>query len=89
MINRWGGSPGTATFRSVQGYEGWSIEAQLLLYLIDALAMVDYHQLKLAGVRSARMPQPQNRPWDRSNVLGSDAIPYDEIDEWMTSTWTN
>lgn len=87
MVRRWGGLAGTATFRSVHGYEGWSTEAQLSAHVLDALAILDYHQLKIGGSKSARKPTPMERPWDRAQKYGSGAMPYDEIDAWMESTW--
>ena len=87
LIGRWAGLAGTATFRSVNGYEGWSTESQLIANLIDTLAAHDFHQLKIGGSKSARKPSPMERPWDRAKTFGSDAVPYDEIDSWMRSTW--
>lgn len=87
LVERWGGLAGTATFRSVHGFEGWSTESQLIANLIDSLAWHDYHQVKIGGAKSARKPSPMERPWDRPKTLGSAAVPYDEIDEWMRSTW--
>ena len=87
LIGRWGGLSGTATFRSVNGYEGWSTESQLIANLIDALAAHDFHALKIGGAKSARKPSPMERPWDKAKTFGSIAVPYDEIDSWMRSTW--
>jgi len=87
LVNRWGGLAGTATFRSVNGYEGWSTESQLIANLIDALDAHDYHQLKIGGAKSPRKPSPMLRPWERAKTFGSGAVPYDEIDSWMQSTW--
>ena len=55
--------------------------------LIDALDAHDYHQLKIGGAKSARKPSPMERPWDKATTFGSGSVPYDEIDEWMRSTW--
>ena len=89
LVQRWGGLPGTALFRSVHGYEGWSIEAQLTAHLIDALAVLDYHQVRIGAPKSsAKKPTPVERPWDKPRArYGSGAMPYDEIDAWMKSTW--
>jgi hypothetical protein len=88
LVTRWGGLPGTALFRSVHGYEGWTTEAQLMAHLIDAIAMLDYHQVKVAGAKSAKKPMPLERPWDKPRSrYGKGAIPFDEIDTWIRSTW--
>lgn len=87
LVTRWGGLAGTATFRSVQGYEGWSAEAQLLAVVADVLNVSDYHRVKIGGAKSVRRPQPLERPWDRPERFGSDAMPWDEVDAWMRSTW--
>jgi hypothetical protein len=86
-VHRWGGLAGTATFRSVNGYEGWTTEAQLLASAIDSLGVVAYYGAKAAGAKSVKKPTPMERPWDKPKTLGSGAVPYDEIDAWMTSTW--
>lgn len=72
----------------MHGYEGWTSEAQLLAHVIDLLLIQDYHQLRIGGSKSARKPKPVERPWDRASKFGSGAIPYDEIDAWVESTWT-
>lgn len=89
LVARWGGLPGTALFRSIHGYEGWTTEAQLLAGLIDAVSVLDYHQIKIANPKSSpRKPTPIDRPWDKPrSKYGSGAMPYDEIDAWMQSTW--
>ena len=84
---RWGGLPGTALFRSLNGFEGWTTETQLLAHAVDLLSYLDFHFVKANG-GSARAPSPLERPWDKPKArYGSGAMPYDEIDAWMQSTW--
>lgn len=88
LVNRWGGLPGTALFRSIHGYEGWTTEAQLLAGVLDQLAVLDFHFVKSKGAKNARPPKPLERPWDKTKSrYGSGAMPFDEIDAWMKSTW--
>lgn len=92
LVRRWGGLAGTATFRSVHGYEGWTTESQLLANVIDSLAVADYHRVKIGGAKSVRKPKPMERPWDKPKVYGrrtsGPAMSYDEMDSWIRSTWT-
>ena len=88
LISRWGGLPGTALFRSVHGYEGWTTESHLLALVVDYLAVHDYHFAKANGAKNARPPKPLERPGDKpKSRYGSGAMPFDEIDAWMKSTW--
>lgn len=89
LVTRWGGLPGTALYRSAHGHEGWSDEAHLLALLVDSVAWLDYHQIKLANPKNnPKKPEPVPRPGDKpKSKYGSDAVPYDEIDAWMQSTW--
>lgn len=86
-MNRWQGLPGTATFRSVNGYEGWSTESQLLAAVVDALNGANWQRENEGKKNPSARPKPLERPWRKPNSVGSGAVPYDEIDEWMRSTW--
>ena len=86
LVRRWQRTAGTALFESVNGFEGWSAETQMLAHVIDALQGIDYNQVRIAGGKP-RKPPPVERPWSKPQSLGSGAVPFDEIDEWMRSTW--
>jgi hypothetical protein len=69
----------------VNGYEGWTTESQILASVLDALNAANWQR---AGNKNARKPTPLERPWDKPRArYGSGAMPYDEIDAWMKSTW--
>lgn len=59
----------------------WSIEAQLLAEVTDALNMANWQR---GGKRSAPRPKPVPRPWltPKSTNLGSDPIPISAFDDW-------
>jgi len=62
----------------------WSIEAQLLAIIADALGMANWQR---AGRKSAPKPKRIPRPWEKpkSTNLGKDAIPISKFNDWWDS----
>jgi hypothetical protein len=59
----------------------WSVEAQLLATIADALHVANWQRI---GKRSAQKPKPIPRPWEapKSQAFGKDPIPVTKFDDW-------
>lgn len=87
LVQRWQHLPGNAFAESLVGHAVWSVEAQLIAGLIDVTSVSNYYLAKSAGARSPKKPKPIPRPWDaKPQTFGKGAIPFDEIDAWISTT---